>query len=258
MSVSVDDIAPNPDQPRRSFDENSLDGLAASIREVGMLQPVVLAEAESGYTLVAGERRWRAARLAGLTEIPALVRDEGTGGALTEALIENVQREDLTALEEAAGYRQLLDDYGMTHEQVGDRVGKSRASITNALRLLTLPAPVQGMLERRELAAGAARALAGLEDDAYAVYIAERAVDEGWSVRQVEDAVRSRLGAPAATARRRQPQPRPAPVIELESRLAEHLDAPVKIDYGKRGGKLSVRFKDLDGLERIYRRMFGG
>ncbi|MDH3729654.1 MAG: ParB/RepB/Spo0J family partition protein [Acidimicrobiia bacterium] len=256
-SIPLEQVSPNPDQPRRNFDDAALDGLAASIREVGVLQPVVVAETADGYVLVAGERRWRAARMAGLLEIPAVVRDAQESGTLSEALIENVQREDLTALEEAAGYQQLLDDYGMTHDEIGARVGKSRASVTNALRLLTLPPAVQGMLERRELAAGAARALAGLEDEAYAVYIAERAVDDGWSVRQVEDAVRNRLGesAPAASARSR--AERPAPVIELETRLAEHLDAPVKIDYGSRGGKVVVRFRDLDALESIYRRMFG-
>jgi ParB family chromosome partitioning protein len=258
-SIAVDQVSPNPDQPRRNFDDDALDGLAASIREVGVLQPVVVAADGDGFVLVAGERRWRAARMAGLVEIPALVRETEDTGSLPVALIENVQREDLTALEEAAGYRQLLDDYGMTHEDIGARVGKSRAAISNALRLLTLPPAVQGMLERRELAAGAARALAGLEDEAYAVYVAERAVEEGWSVRQVEDAVRTRLGGttetPPATRSRAE---RPAPVIELEARLADHLDAPVRIDYGRGGGKVVVRFKDLDALESIYRRMFRG
>lgn len=255
-SIGVDQVSPNPDQPRRNFDDAALEGLAASIREVGVLQPVIVAEVADGFVLVAGERRWRAARMAGLTEIPAVIRDANETGTLSEALIENVQREDLTALEEAAGYQQLLDDYGMTHEDVGSRVGKSRGAVTNALRLLTLPPAVQGMLERRELAAGAARALAGLEDEAYAVYIAERAVDQGWSVRQVEDAVRNRLGNATAPLTRTRAE-RPGPVVELETRLAEHLDAPVKIDYGTRGGKVVVRFKDLDALESIYRRMFG-
>ncbi|MEE8330676.1 MAG: ParB/RepB/Spo0J family partition protein [Acidimicrobiia bacterium] len=254
--IGVDQVSPNPDQPRRNFDDAALEGLAASIREVGVLQPVIVAETADGYVLVAGERRWRAARMAGLTDIPAVVRDAKETGTLSEALIENVQREDLTALEEAAGYQQLLDDYGMTHEDIGSRVGKSRGAVTNALRLLTLPPAVQGMLERRELAAGAARALAGLDDEAYAVYIAERAVDQGWSVRQVEDAVRTRLGNATAPPKRTRAE-RPGPVIELESRLAEHLDAPVKIDYGTRGGKVVVRFRDLDALESIYRRMFG-
>ena len=257
-SIAVDQVSPNPDQPRRNFDDAALDGLAASIREVGVLQPIVVTADGDRFVLVAGERRWRAARMAGLLEIPAVVRDAEDKGTLPVALIENVQREDLTALEEAAGYRQLLDDYGMTHEDIGGRVGKSRAAITNALRLLTLPAAVQGMLERRELSAGAARALAGLEDEAYAVYIAERAVDEGWSVRQVEDAVRTRLGGVTPPPTTRPRAERPAPVIELEARLADHLDAPVRIDYGSRGGKVVVRFRDLDALESIYRRMFRG
>jgi ParB family chromosome partitioning protein len=257
-SIAVDQVSPNPDQPRRNFDDAALDGLAASIREVGLLQPVVVSADGDRFVLVAGERRWRAARMAGLVEIPAVVREPEDNGSLPVALIENVQREDLTALEEAAGYHQLLDDYGMTHEDIGARVGKSRAAVTNALRLLTLPPAVQGMLERRELAAGAARALAGLEDEAYAVYVAERAVEEGWSVRQVEDAVRTRLGTTTAPPATRPRAERPAPVIELEARLADHLDAPVRIDYGSRGGKVVVRFKDLDALESIYRRLFQG
>jgi ParB family chromosome partitioning protein len=226
--------------------------------EVGIHQPIVVRRIGDGddYELVAGERRCRAARLAGLVEVPAIVRTE-TGGmtSLTEALIENVQREDLTPLEEAAAYRQLIDDFGLTHEAVADGVGKSRSAVTNTLRLLQLPASVHGLLERGELSAGHARALLGLEDEAYASHIAQRAADEGWSVRQVEDAVRlrTRSAEPAPTT----PSARPAAIIELESRLAEHLGTKVKIDYGPRGGKMVVRFGSLDDLERIYRKFYG-
>ncbi len=255
-TVPIDHIDANPQQPRAHFDEESLEALASSIREVGLLQPVVLRTGENGrYILVAGERRCRAARMAGLSEVPAIVRpSEGGASSLTEALIENVQREDLSPLEEAGAYRQLIDDFGLTHEGVATAVGKSRSAISNTLRLLLLPAALQGMLERGELSAGHARALLALEDEAYAVHIAKRTVAEGWSVRQVEDAVK--LRADQATPRPRMSKVRPAAIIELETRLAEYLDTRVKIDYGKRGGKLVVGFSSLDDLERIYRRFY--
>lgn len=256
-TVALDEIDANPHQPRTHFDDEALAALAASIREVGLLQPVVVrASDDGGYVLIAGERRCRAARIAGLDEVPAIIRSsEGAISSLTEALIENVQREDLSPLEEAAAYRQLIDDFGLTHEAVASGVGKSRSTITNTLRLLQLPPAVQGMVERRELSAGHARAMLGLEDEAYAVHIAKRAVEDGWSVRQVEDAVRARTEQRTAGARVK--TVRPAAIIELETRLAEYLGTRVKIDYGKRGGKLVVGFASLDDLERIYRKFYG-
>ncbi len=259
--VPIDRIRPNPHQPRTRFGEEALEELTASIREVGVLQPVIVRpdDEEGRFVLVAGERRWRAAELAGLTEVPALIRDRADGTAnLTEALVENLQREDLSALEEAAAYEQLLADFGMTHEEVATRVGKSRSAVTNTLRLLQLPSAVQGMLDRGELQAGAARALLGLEDERAAVRIAERAVRGGWPVRRVEEAVRARLeGAGRPRGRVRATEPRPAAIIELERRLADQLGSKVKIDYGPKGGKVTVRFADLDDLERIYRHLFG-
>lgn len=260
-TIPVEAIAPNPHQPRSHFDEASLETLAASIREVGVLQPVIVrpADTEGRYVLVAGERRWRASRRAGLSGVPAIIRGETEDATnLTEALIENLQREDLTSLEEAGAYRQLMEDFGLTHEAIATRVGKSRTTVTNTLRLLQLPPTIQGMLERGELTAGHARALLGLDDPAYAQHIATRAAEEGWSVRQVEDAVRARAGTPARPA----PSPakerpaRPPAIIELEERLAEHLGARVDIDYAGKTGKLVVRFTSLDDLERIYRRLF--
>jgi ParB family transcriptional regulator, chromosome partitioning protein len=252
--IPLELIRPNPQQPRQTFDEEALESLAASIREVGLLQPVVVRHDEAGYVLIAGERRCRAAELAGLKEIPALIRTEGTDAAasLAEALIENVQREDLSPLEEAGAYQQLMADFGLTHEAVAERVGKSRSSVTNTLRLLQLPTRIQGMVGRGELSAGHARALLGLDDTAYAIHIAERVVAEGWSVRQVEDAVKSR-GGQAAPRRSSIPRPRPAAIIELEDRLGERLGTAVKIDHGKRGGKVSIKYSSLDDLERIYR-----
>ena len=256
--ISIDRVSANPHQPRSMFDEEALASLAASIVEVGVLQPIIVREAEEGfYTLVAGERRWRAARKVGLKEIPAIIRESDDRSLLTEALVENLQREDLSALEEATAYQELLEDFGLTHEEVGNRVGKSRSAITNSLRLLQLPAAIQGKLERGELSAGHARALLGLEDKKFAEHIAERAVEEGWSVRQVEDAVRSRNQAVAEphTGRRTAPE-RPAAIVELEQRLRDQLSTRVKIKYGNDRGKLVIDFSSLDDLERIYRQFF--
>ena len=185
----------NPQQPRSRFDDGALENLAASIREVGVLQPVVVRQIGNGeYQLIAGERRWRAAGMAGLEEIPAIIREGDDVSGLTEALIENLQREDLTALEEAAAYRQLMEDFGLTHEEVAIRVGKSRSAVSNTLRLLNLPAVIQGLLEAGELTTGHARALLSVDDRRFAEHIARKAAEEGWSVRRVEDAVRARVG----------------------------------------------------------------
>lgn len=251
--ISLDQVEPNPQQPRTLFDDETLQSLAMSIREVGVLQPVVVRPDGEGYVLIAGERRCRAARMAGLEEIPAIIKSSDTDEvtSLAEALIENVQREDLSPLEEAAGYQQLLEDFGLTHDAIADRVGKSRSAITNTLRLLQLPSAIQGMVGRGELAAGHARALLALDDEAYAVHIAQRIVGEGWSVRQVEDAVKKRTGESSAPTTS-EPAIRPAAIIELEDRLGERLGTAVKIDHGKRGGKLIIRYTSLDDLERIY------
>ncbi len=256
--IRLDRIRPNPNQPRARFDDEALGELTASIREVGVLQPIVVRpdDEDGRYVLIAGERRWRAAEQAGLDDVPAMIRQETDDTlTLTEALIENVQREDLSPLEEAAAYRQLMEDFAMTHEQIAVGVGKSRSAVTNTLRLLQLPATVQGLLERGAISAGHARALLGLDDESYAAHIADTAAAEGWSVRQVEEAVRARHGAPP---KRRAPstEPRPAAIIELERRLSDHLGSKVKIDYGARGGRMTVRFSDLDDLERIYKAFF--
>jgi ParB family chromosome partitioning protein len=254
LEVPVDGIKPNPDQPRSRFDDETLNELAASIATVGVLQPVVLSRHEDGSLyLIAGERRWRAARKAGLSTIPAVVRGDTGETTLAEALIENVQRQDLTPLEEAHAYKQLLENTGMNQDQLAERVGKSRPAVSNTLRLLQLPGAVQRMIDNGELSAGHARALLGLEDEKYAVYLAEKAAKEGWSVRQVEDAVRERreMGRPpvATTVR----QVRPVEIIELEKRLSDRLGSRVKITYKNEKGKVEIRFGSLADLERIYR-----
>ena len=255
LHVAIDQISANPNQPRSRFDDISLQELAASIREVGVLQPVIVKKDDDGYVLIAGERRLRAARNAGMESIPAVVRGSVGESTLVEALVENVQRQDLTALEEAHAYKQLLEDYGMTQEDVAQRVGKSRPSISNTLRLLQLPGPIQTLVDAGGLSAGHARALLGLDDERYAVYLAEKASVEGWSVRQVEDAVRDRKerGQPAVQTRAK--QLRPVEIIELEKRLGERLDAKVKINYRNQKGRVQIRFTSLEDLERIYRLM---
>lgn len=259
QNLAVDAIAPNPQQPRTTFDEASLVSLSESIAEIGLLQPIVVRETDQGYVLVAGERRLRAAKRAGLSVIPAIIRSvEGDGGSLVEALIENVQREDLTPLEEAGAYQQMLDDFGMTHAAIAERVGKSRSAISNALRLLGLPAGIQVLVESGELSAGHARALLGTEDKAYAEHIGRRAADEGWSVRQVEEAIRNREQTAhsdkGSTPRVR--EVRPVEIIELEQRLTEQLGTKVAIDYRAKKGRLAISFSSLDELERLYRRFF--
>lgn len=256
-TIPVDRIEANPRQPRDHFEAEGLESLAASIREVGILQPVIVqGNDEAGYTLIAGERRWRAARMAGLDEIPAVVRTTDEQGSLVEALVENLQREDLRPLEEAAAFQELAGS-GLSHEDIARRVGKSRSAVTNTLRLLDLPPAVQGLLDRGQLSAGHARALLGLEDRAYAVHIAGRAAAEGWSVRAVEEAVKARREQAAPRAPVARPE-RPAEIIALEERLGEFLGAAVKIDYRGRGGRVVVRFKSLGDLERIYRRFYDG
>lgn len=254
LQVRVDEIEPNPQQPRSRFDEERLDELSASIREVGVLQPVIVTSSEEGYVLIAGERRWRAAQRAGLETIPAVVRETAADDTLVEALVENLQRQDLTPLEEAHAYRQLLENYGMTQEQVAGRVGKSRPAVSNTLRLLQLPGPVQTMVDSGALTAGHARALLGLDDKKYAIHLAEKAVSEGWSVRQVEDAVRVRRDMEdPADPKPRVRQLRPVELIELEKRLGDHLDAKVKITYRNEKGKVEIGFGSIAELERIYR-----
>ncbi len=254
--LKVDDVIPNPNQPRALFDEEALEELTASISEVGVLQPIIVRPLDDGrYALIAGERRWRAARRAGLTEVPAMIRQADDRSTLTEALIENLQRQDLGPLEEAAAFQTLLEDFGMSHEEVAAAVGKSRPAVSNTLRLLQLPAPIQGMVERGELTAGHARALLSIEDTAYAQHVAARAVAEGWTVRQVEEAARART-MPNQAARTQVREVRPVEIVELEQRLRDRIGSKVNIRYGNKKGKVEISFGSLEDLERIYRQFF--
>jgi ParB family chromosome partitioning protein len=254
--IPVDAVDPNPNQPRSEFDAVAIDELAASIAAVGLLQPVVVRAADDRYVLVAGERRLRAVKQLGWDDVTAVIRDDTDEATnLTEALVENLQREDLTPLEEAAAYQELLEEYGMTHEQVADKVGKSRSAVSNTLRLLQLPVEIQAILAGGGINAGHARALLGSEDEAYALHIAERAASEGWSVRRVEEAIRLR-STQTARSRSATPPVRPAAIIELEDRLQDRLGTKVRIDYRGKGGKITIKYSSPDDLERIYRHLF--
>ncbi|MBO0893576.1 MAG: ParB/RepB/Spo0J family partition protein [Acidimicrobiales bacterium] len=261
LELPLSSIRPNPYQPRSHFDESSLSGLAASIREVGVLQPVLVRETGEGhYELIVGERRWRAAHRAGLQTIPAVVQVASDRESLERAVVENLHRDDLNPLEEAAAYQQLIEDFGLTHEELALRVGRSRAAVSNTLRLFQLPPSVQRLLAEGQLDAGHARALLGTPDRSFQETLARRAVAEGLSVRAVEEAVRARQGQdprPSARQSSRSTGPRPAPLVELEELLAHHLDTRVTVEMGGARGRVVVEFANLDDLERIYRAMAG-
>ena len=269
--VPVSSVSPNPNQPRVHFDEESLSELTSSIAEMGVLQPILVRPLDDGaFELIAGERRWRAAQRAGLTTIPAVIRLTDDVSSVEQALVENLHRQDLTALEEAAAYQQLLDDFHLTHDQIATRVGKSRSAITNSLRLLGLPPAVQHLLADGQLSAGHARALLGSPDRSRQEQLAREAALGGWSVRMVEDAVRADT-APTDVPMVEEPEPtpidgagltpstrlRPPGLLELEHLLAEHLDTRVSVQMTAKKGRVTIEFADLEDLERIYRTMTG-
>lgn len=260
--IAIGAVTPNPRQPRQNFDLGALDELAASIREVGLLQPVVVRRVMPGhYELVMGERRWRACQQAGLEHIPAIVRGTPDDDLLRDALMENLHREQLNPLEEAAAYQQLLDDFGATHDELATRIGRSRPHISNTIRLLQLPPHVQHRVAAGVLSAGHARALLGLGDPAEQERLAHRIVAEGLSVRAVEEIV--------AVGGDQQPKPRrstgrqavPPALTELAGRLSDAFDTRVKVELGQRKGelvgrgKLVVEFASLEDLERIIATM---
>ena len=255
LEVPVSAILPNRRQPRRDFPEETLAALARSIREVGVLQPVVVRRQDGGFELVAGERRLRAARLAGLATIPAIVREGDDTESLREALIENLHREDLGPLEMAAAFQELLEDLGVTQETVAERLGCSRAHVANTIRLLSLPGPVQQLLAEQKIQAGHARALLGLPDDEARSTLALRAAAEALSVRQVEDIVRNYVVRPNAdpgTGRAVDPM-----LSEVEELLSEQLATRVMVMLGKRKGKIVVEFATKEDLDRIVSEIIG-
>ena len=255
--VALDAITPNPRQPRRSFDEEALDELAASITEVGLLQPVVVRSlGGSRYELVMGERRWRASQRAGLDFIPAIVRETPDNDMLRDALLENLHRQQLDPLEEAAAYQQLLDDFGATHEQLAQKVGRSRPHISNTLRLLNLPPAVQKRVAAGVISAGHARALLSLDGPLAQDRLAQRIVAEGLSVRAVEEIVA--VGDDAQPKQPRKPatnKPVAPALRHLADRLSDLFETRVKVELGRNKGKIVVEFASIDDLERIVKAM---
>lgn len=248
--VPVGAIRPNPRQPRNAFDETALAELVSSIREVGVLQPVVVRPVADGYELVMGERRWRAAQEAGLATIPSIVRETEDTALLRDALLENLHRSELNPLEEAAAYQQLLDDFACTHDELARRIHRSRPQITNTLRLLRLPPAVQRRVAAGVLSAGHARALLGLTDAGAIESLAHRIVAEGLSVRATEEIVA--MGAePRAVPRRPRPGDRNEALEDLAARLSDLFDTRVKIALGKSKGRLTVEFASVQDLNRI-------
>jgi ParB family chromosome partitioning protein len=278
--VPLTSIKPNPLQPRIQFDEDTMSALAASIKELGVLQPVLVREVAGSpdqFELIAGERRWRAARRAGLQTMPVLVQASNEAHSLEQALVENLHRQDLNALEESNAYQQLIEDFNYTHDQVATRVGKSRTAVTNTLRLLQLPAAVQRLLAEGQISAGHARALLGTPDRSYQESLAKLIVVESLNVRAVEELVRERSApsepevtadepavgkpGPAKGSKKADPAEQrrlpPPGILELEDLLSTHLNTRVKVDMTAKRGKVMVEFATLEDLERIYKLMVG-
>jgi ParB family chromosome partitioning protein len=257
QEIAISAITPNPRQPRRTFDEDTLDELAESIRQVGLLQPVVVRAAGPGrYELIMGERRWRACERAGLTEIGAIVKQTQDNDLLRDALIENLHRQQLDPLEEAAAYQQLLDDFGATHEELARKIGRSRPHISNTLRLLNLPPAVQKRVAAGVLSAGHARALLSLDDPEAQERLASRVVAEGLSVRNVEEIVS--VGGDEAPRKRSGPagrQPVAPGLRRLADRLSDVFETRVKVEMGRHKGKIVIEFATPDDLERIVKAM---
>ncbi|HEY8476182.1 MAG TPA: ParB/RepB/Spo0J family partition protein [Chloroflexota bacterium] len=254
VEIPVNAISANPRQPRQIFDEEAMEELKASIREVGILQPIVVREAGQGqYELVMGERRWRAAQALELEVIPAIIRETRDDAMLRDALLENIHRVNLNPLEEAAAYQQLLEEFGVTHEELARRIGRSRPQISNTIRLLNLPPSVQRRVAAGVLSAGHARALLALEEPEQQELLAARIVAEGMSVRATEEAVALALaeGAPAKRPTVKRTRPHAPGLEDLAERLSEHFETRVRVDLGRRKGRIQIEFATVDDLERI-------
>lgn len=248
--VSIDSISPNPRQPRTVFDEDALRELTASIKEVGLLQPPVVRETSHGrYELIMGERRYRAAKAAGLRSIPVIIRQTSDNDLLRDALIENIHRSQLNALEEAAAYTELLNDFSCTHEELAQKLGKSRPHISNTMRLLNLPATVQRKVAAGVLSAGHARALLGLSNEVDIEHLANRIVAEGISVRATEEIVAA--GLPNVKAKRKKSSHHAPQMTEIADRLSDYYDTRVQVQSGKSKGKIVIEFSGADDLERL-------
>ncbi len=248
VKLKLTDIEPNRDQPRRHFDETALSELAQSIEKHGVIQPLLVRPLSDGsYQLVAGERRWRAARMAGLTEAPVVIRDLSDEDAMALSLIENLQREDLDPIEEAEGYRMLMETFGLTQEEAAARVGKSRPAVANLMRLLSLPQDVRGMVSSGTLSPGHARALLPLADDALITQFAKEIVEKGLSVRQTEQWVKDFLKVKKPKA----PKERSKYLTEVELSLCEVLGRRVSVRGSEKGGTITIEFFDKNDLKKL-------
>ena len=247
--ISIDDIKPNSMQPRKTFSQEALDELADSIREYGVIQPVLVRKSGVGYELVAGERRWRAARLAGLKRVPAIVRELSDRENAFFALIENMQRADLNSIEEAEGLSRMMDEFGLTHEEAGKAIGKSRAYVSNALRLLRLPEQVRQLVVSGSLSAGHARAIAGLSGENLQIQVAKKAASQGWSVRKLESYAGTKTAETGRPSRKRTEQS--AEVAAAEEELTRALGTKVRINGSEDKGRLELEYYSRDELERL-------
>lgn len=247
--ININEIKPNQNQPRKSFNEEKLEELAASIIENGLIQPVILRKVDKGYEIVAGERRWRACRKAGLKEIPCIIREFTDEQNMLIAIIENMQREDLNPVEEAEGLNQMIVNFGMTQEQVSKSVGKSRPYITNALRLLKLPSEIREMLLANQLSAGHARAIAGIGDTEKQIQLAEYAIKEGLSVREIEKIIKEE-NAPKKKISRKKAE-KSADVRKVEDDLKQIMGTKVNLNQSGKKGKIEIEYYSRDELERL-------
>ncbi|MBR4345699.1 MAG: ParB/RepB/Spo0J family partition protein [Oscillospiraceae bacterium] len=259
QTLKMSEIEPNKNQPRRTFNEEALNELADSIREHGLIQPIIVRPAANGmtYEIVAGERRWKASRIAGLTEVPVIIRNVDDEEMSKIALIENIQRENLNPIEEAAAYKDLTDKYGMTHEELSKTIGKSRSYVSNMLRLLSLPEYVSDKLSRRELSVGHAKALLGLEDAETIENVARKVVSDHLNVRQTEKMVSESM-AEDAPARQKKVSLTYPYYVEMEAALKEALGRGVKITGNGEKGKITLEFYDDDDLRIIADALIGG
>lgn len=249
--IAVSQLDSNPDQPRRTFDTQALEALAESIRQAGVLQPLLVVENGARYRIVAGERRYRAARMAGLQSVPCVVRDMTEQERMEAALIENLQREDLNPIEEAAGIRALMEECGYTQELAAKRVGRSRPAVANLLRLLQLPESIRELVKAGELSAGHARVLAGLADESRQLALAERAVREGMSVRELEKLAAQTMEKPAKP----EPKPLPSELNDMQERLQNVLGVRTALHGNLKKGKIILQYDSAEELEAIYEAM---
>jgi len=251
LEISIYDIDPNPDQPRRNFDKESIQDLSKSIQEHGVVQPIIVKPSNKNrYTIVAGERRWRAAREAGLDSIPVIIRDFDDKEMLEIALIENLQREDLNPIEEAEGISSLIENYGLTQEQVAQRLGKSRPSIANSLRLLKLPDQVKKLLEEEKISTGHARALLALNSQTKILELAQLIIEKRLSVRETENLIK-KIKEKNKNKKRTDAFEKPSFILDLESRMEEYFGTRVTIQQGKKKGIIEIEYYSNDDLERI-------